>query len=124
MEAQSPFSEVAWRRSTPVSTMGALLEVARTWTPPRIAAQRTSKAMLREPGVNAVTSGRTKLCFIFSASMNANRSRVATALHTRGCQLCVNWQSYRLAGRRVYFARSQWLWHEEKRGRPAIILQN
>src|ERR1022692_1793273 len=62
MEAQSPLSEVTGRRSAPVSTMGVLLEAARTWTPPRIAAQRTSKAMLREPSVNAVTSRRTELC--------------------------------------------------------------
>src|ERR1035441_2206353 len=123
MEAQSPLSEVTGRRSAPGGVMGAS-EAARRGAAPRIAAQMKRRAIAGEIRLHAIANRRIKLRFIFSASMNANRSRVATALHTRGCQLCVNWQSYRLAGRRVYFARSQWLWHEEKRGRPAIILQN
>src|ERR1039458_8273592 len=123
MEAQSPLSEVTGRRSAPVRMMGAS-EAARRGAAPRIAAQMKRRAIAGEIRVKAIANRRIELRFIFSASMNANRSRVATALHTRGCQLCVNWQSYRLAGRRVYFARSRWLWHEEKRGRPAIILQN
>src|ERR1035437_9954083 len=116
MEAQSPLSEVAGRRSAPVMTIGALLEAARRGATPRIAAQRTRRAIAGEIRVKAIASRRIELRFIFSASMNANRSRVATALHTRGCQLCVNWQSYRLAGRRVYFARSRWALARRKKG--------